>query len=909
MHRGVLAQSSTLVSKCNRSDGTETLRLPEVQPQLFVLLLTYLYKRDYQNSLSAESGEDKYGNDAAAQFKTHANLYCLASAYKLDHLVEETIKKMEAVGRIEFRSLVGIAREVYPNTQGDDVWFKNYFKNEVTRALTEVPGIVEDQCILDIYKNDGGSLAVDLFTTITSHYANHGAKVDKIVAESRTPIESVPNMDNVIRCESRVHHLKKKRAWETCRACSRERDQMIAVGNAVVSVAINDLLPTMYSKYAADQITSAAAETLAKSRKKKVQKALTALATKIVKITSTVFGHSLNDCTSQCPNQAEHLRKRGGRWQWEDCTRCLEDRGRILHELQLLDFSQSLGAIPNQQSQEQSIPLHSEERIVPVIAVDATTMEIGPAKAGFPRDDAQATDALETHPTVSKCSLFPTLREVIPDSAVNYPSQEIDPPDLDSRDVTVLPSDALASHPLDINCSPGLDQQACSSQAFRTEEAGVVESLHATDSLIIFEESPSLPETKAVKKKDRKGKKAMKGMKAKESMSNRRTDVSIPEALDPKPQPPVPEASDVGYCDLVTAQHPTWDSNPAEVPRMPAVIGTYSEATPNVDFQLVDTGFGSTEQNLADSWGTWASRTAVKKGKKQKKSAFATPTFEVSEDPVPAPEEQEPNKSDKWLFSLNKLPQPAEQSQDVDIEWYTPGYKKKEKTKKKYISGWEISAPEEPRKYFWDDVSGLAREMEKPRDPEIQKDDLDVVEECPKRKKQSKSKEQETQDDDPGFWGTSKKKTNSKSHNLELSSDDVWDTWGASKKKKVTLDKEAATKKPDFWDFSLTTNAESKSSTTHAEPPEEETPARAETPPPETLWDQPVRAASADLSDPWPELEPLPAEPEAEPEPSVSSCPFRLSHLVDESKWIHCTPCRRELKFIARLALKASQRT
>lgn len=935
VHRGVLAQSSSLESKCKRSDGIETLRLPEVQPQLFVLLLTYLYKWDYQTSLSADSVEGECGNDAAAQFKKHANLYCLASAYRLDHLVEETIKKMEAVGRIEFRSLVEIAREVYPNTQGDDVWFKNYFKDEVTRALTEAPGIVEDQCILDIYKNDGGRLAVDLFTTITSHYANQGAKVDEISTESRNSIEPVPNMDKVIRCENRVQHLKKKDAWQTCQACSRERDQMIAVGNAVVSVAMNDLLPAMYSNHAADQITCAAAETSVKSRRKKVRKALTPLAEKVVKITSTVFSRSVNDCTSQCSNQAEHLKKRGGRWQWEDCTRCLEDRARILHELQLLDSSQSLGALSNssQQLQEKSIPLHSKKRIVPDIAVDAAAMEIGPAEADFPEGDAQATDALETHPTVSKCSLTPTLQEVIPDSAVNHPPQEIYPADLDSRDVTFLQSDALASDPLDIDCAPELDQKLCSSEAFRTEEAGVVESLHARDSLITLEESPSVPEMKTVKKKDRKGKKAMKRMKAKESLSDRKSDVSVPVALDSEPRPPTPEDSGEIYCDLATAQHATLDGNLAEVPAMPAVTENSSEASSIVDPQLVALGSRSAEQNLADEWDAWASSLAGKKDKKQKKSAFAT-AFDVSVDPFPAPEVQEPNKEDECHISPpSEFIQQAEQSPDMDIE---PGYTRKEKTKKKKksFSGLEISSPEDlgeaslDRNCFWNDFS-RPKQKEKSRESQIQQDDLDSIWDLSKDKK--KSREQEIQDDDLGFWGTSKKKSS-------------WDWGGVSKKEKITRDKEADTKKPFFLDFSPTTNTESKLSAKRAESPspevEKEAPAMPETPA-QTFWDQwSRRAPIADLSDPElelvpeapepelepeapepeleleapePELVPAPelvpdAVPEAEPTPSIPSCPLRLSHLVDESQWSHCTACRHELKFIARLIAEASPR-
>ena len=205
MHRGVLAQSSSLASECKRIDGVETLRLPEVQPQLFVLLVGYLYTQSYQISSS-----DKIvsGNDAAARFKTHAKVYCLASAFNLYHLIKKSINQMERIGRIGFRSLVEIAREVYPNIQANDIWFKNYFKDEVTMALTESPNIAQDQAILDIYKNDGGRLAVDLYTTIITHYAKYGSKVDETVTAPRAGSESVADVDSVIQFEDRAQDMR-----------------------------------------------------------------------------------------------------------------------------------------------------------------------------------------------------------------------------------------------------------------------------------------------------------------------------------------------------------------------------------------------------------------------------------------------------------------------------------------------------------------------------------------------------------------------------------------------------------------------------------------------------------------------------------------------------------------------------
>lgn len=650
VHQGILAQSSSLVSKCNRIDGIETLRLSEIQPRLFVLLLTYLYKRDYQ-TLFTEPMENWAEDDAAARFKTHANLYCLASAYKLDHLVKETIREMESIGRIGFRSLVDIARKIYPKTQADDVWFTNYFKNEVIRAFKETPDITEDKCILDIYKNDGGRLAVDLFTAITTKCANPGARVEETVAGSGISSESVPSIES-IRCENRAQHLRsleKNGPWKECQACSRERDKMITVGQAIVSVAIKDLFPPMFSNQAANQITNATLDPSTKTKKKKMKKALRTLGNRIIPLATIVFGQTMNDCISQCPSQAEHLKQKGGKWPWEDCPRCLEDRARILHELQLLDPSQSLAVLSNLslKRQQQPILIRSEEQIVPDVAVE-TTQEIGPAEADFSRVDASAADATETHPTAP---------ELLSDMPASCLFQDIDPPEDDSEVFDIQQPDAPASHSLDVDYPPAMDQNVSSFQACLTEEAMIDELQDAKESLIISEDSPSLPETKDVKgKKTWKVDKALRSRKAKGSTSDRTAEVPPVTILDPRCELLLPEieASGVGYWDqLATSQHSTLEGTPAEVPRSPL-----SSA---IEYSL--------EENPVVNLG----KSAGKKGKKQKKLALARETSDISKGHVPNPEEQVQAKDAEWYESPpGQLDEPAE-PQDIDDDWGTLG--------------------------------------------------------------------------------------------------------------------------------------------------------------------------------------------------------------------------------------------
>lgn len=838
VHQGILAQSSSLVSKCNRIDGIETLRLPEIQPRLFVLLLTYLYKWDYQ-TLSTEPVENWAEDDAAARFKTHANLYCLASAYKLDHLVKETIREMESIGRIGFRSLVDIARKIYPKTQADDVWFTNYFKNEVIRAVKETPNITEDKCILDIYKNDGGRLAVDLFTTITNKYANPGARVEETVAGSGISTESVPSIES-IRCENRAQHLrslKENGPWEECQACSRERDQMITLGQAIVSVAIKGLFPAMSSNQAADQITNATLDPSTKTKKKKMKKALRTLGKRIIPLASIVFGQTMKDCISQCPSQAEHLKQKGGKWLWEDCPQCLEDRARILHELQLLDPSQSLAVLSNLslKRQQQPISISSEEQIMPDVAVE-TTQEIGPAEADLSKVDAPAADATETHPTAP---------ELLSDMPVSCPLEDIDPTEADSAVLDIQQPDTPASHSLDIDYPPAMDQNGSSFQPCPTEEATVDELQDATESLIISEDSPSLPETKDVKgKRTWKVDKALRSRKTKGSTSDRTAEVPPVTMLDPRCEVLLTEieTSGVGYWDqLTTSQHSALEDTSAEVPRSPL----------NSAIEY------SSKENAVVNLG----KSAGKKGKKQKRLAVARETSNVSKGHVPNPEEQVQTTDAEWYeFPPGQLAEPAEQQeQTIETELYK--------------SLGQLSQPIEQPQDIDDGWGTLGRSSRsfRPEGQELQVDNLDS---WGMLKKVEPKKPKQTKDDAWNFEALPKmeKPVPEKLNEAE---------WGARKAKKTKKSK-------------LTTRVVGIPSKEVEEVPVtkdtwfEATMAEA--------LDQPDRAApetwdSFDFKDDSCNIEPS--------EPPFQFCPSRMSHLLHESEWSSCILCRRELSPIA----------
>ena len=191
VHRGILVQSPLLALLCEQSN-VDILQLPNVLPSHFSLLLKYLYTGNYQVSLSARFLNDGHENGSPAEFWAHASLYCIARVHKLHDLIELTIKKMEIVGELEFRSLMDIAKKIYPELKDDDIWFTEYFKKEIRRALIENAKLVEEQWILDVIRNEGGRLAVDLFKTLVTQLTNNNVTAGKTNVPLGSPPEPAP---------------------------------------------------------------------------------------------------------------------------------------------------------------------------------------------------------------------------------------------------------------------------------------------------------------------------------------------------------------------------------------------------------------------------------------------------------------------------------------------------------------------------------------------------------------------------------------------------------------------------------------------------------------------------------------------------------------------------------------------
>jgi hypothetical protein len=160
VHLGILAHSPVLSSKCNLSSGSQDLDLPDVDPGVFELVIEFLYQGTYDIPTVL------VGKRLNSEFRKHAVVYSLAKRFCLGKLAELAIEGMEKLEKLDFETLLSISREVYVNLPSDEVWFRAYLTNEVTRAAKENRRLVDNRCVLHVIQNVGGMLAVDLFRAL-----------------------------------------------------------------------------------------------------------------------------------------------------------------------------------------------------------------------------------------------------------------------------------------------------------------------------------------------------------------------------------------------------------------------------------------------------------------------------------------------------------------------------------------------------------------------------------------------------------------------------------------------------------------------------------------------------------------------------------------------------------------------
>ena len=221
------------------------------------MLVKFLYTGTYQNS-GTRLSEDEF----SANFKAHAEIYCLATKYNLHELASLAMVQMVTGDKLDFKGLVEIAKVIYPKLPDDDIRFSVYFKAQASTAIRENPLVAEEPWILDIYENGGGRLAVDFFRTFVARLTENGSLNNGTVNKSEISSAS-PELDlgsNTAECNNRATHLKslmKNNSQDGCQKCIKERDRIMTTRSAVVSVAVHHLLPSLYPNITLSSLSTA----------------------------------------------------------------------------------------------------------------------------------------------------------------------------------------------------------------------------------------------------------------------------------------------------------------------------------------------------------------------------------------------------------------------------------------------------------------------------------------------------------------------------------------------------------------------------------------------------------------------------------------------------------------------------
>ena len=631
VHQGILCKSSVFGQACERLQNYNALPLPDVEPKYFEIVVRFLYTGKYENFRVPKQGHE---DDLIAGFKIHAELYCLARKYKLNDLALLIAAKMSMDDKISFKSLVEIAKVILPKLDHDDVLFSAYFKTEASRAIIEYPRLAEEPWILDIYHN-GGRLAVDLFQTFVLNLTNKGSVNQKSKTDPKITTDSG-------QCKDRASHLKflkQKGRWGDCRKCNSEWDQMITSVNTIVSVAINDFLPTTYPDVDLKPKAKLSARRIAKAQKEQLNSVMQDILPK-TRIPPDAIPNE--ESSGRCPDQAEHLYREGNRWRWEDCTWCLKDRAQIFEKLQESDSGGHLKSLAELKREWQQTKTHlSDTHAIPEIPEPFVVYEeVVPPMLSFPAIDIPNNKSSES-------KLCPENENTLPPTD-NAPDYQADQPETLPPDAIINfdgPYESLAPNPVNAvtlssqadgaaNCDLGESFQKA--EEIPKEEVAQMNKAKnrkkAQEELMIPEIQPVIPEGLKKDKKSKKGKKIETEEKA----------VLIEEP----------------------AIHPVEDNSPENGQFM---VDQAVPMQPPVE-EVVD----------LQGWGDFSTKKKVKKGTKDKKKAIEMENPLLTDEygamfsnPAPSP----PIKSKKGI--KGKLPKKAKSATEVvteDLLFVDPAY-------------------------------------------------------------------------------------------------------------------------------------------------------------------------------------------------------------------------------------------
>jgi len=219
-HRNILSKSLKFNAQCNNEHYTEgstkEIELPDHNPDIFTVLLEYLYKGDYWPMEGEELPSYRSDDEdvQAAQTQREADLYTLAGYCQLWDLQQLVVEKIRKLKPLSVESFLSISKYIYDNNRGTSV-YREYFREEITEylSLATIETWVMDQI------QHGGELATDLFLAQRDSRKAEMAVKDED-SEARCDIEEPDEDKGWGGWGKPVKAKKKSRKLGHCKGCN-----------------------------------------------------------------------------------------------------------------------------------------------------------------------------------------------------------------------------------------------------------------------------------------------------------------------------------------------------------------------------------------------------------------------------------------------------------------------------------------------------------------------------------------------------------------------------------------------------------------------------------------------------------------------------------------------------------------
>ncbi|PGH06775.1 hypothetical protein GX51_02216 [Blastomyces parvus] len=179
VHFGILNQAPLLSSNIRPAEfsgNPDSLSLVDIDPMIVELVIRFLYTGRYQRCrysspifASPEQDDANKSPDAHIEFKMHSFLYAFAQGYVIEELRSLALTNLENMTQVPYLDVLDVAKQTYPKLSdaGDDNAYREKFRHETRDAMKENKDLIREPWILDVFRNERGNLAVDLFTTLT----------------------------------------------------------------------------------------------------------------------------------------------------------------------------------------------------------------------------------------------------------------------------------------------------------------------------------------------------------------------------------------------------------------------------------------------------------------------------------------------------------------------------------------------------------------------------------------------------------------------------------------------------------------------------------------------------------------------------------------------------------------------